>query len=100
MLNTTSIYLISEWEECYDSKSGFPYYWNTKTNVVTWEKPTNFVIRSSINGPIPNIPELQNKVKIYKIAATQPSKSNGASLKVQAKKVPQKKNRQSDSDDE
>jgi len=27
------------WKECVDQKTGYAYYWNTKTNEVRWEKP-------------------------------------------------------------
>ncbi|XP_044762402.1 formin-binding protein 4-like isoform X2 [Coccinella septempunctata] len=90
-----------EWKECFDSKSGFTYYWNINTNEVTWEKPKNFVIKSNVNGPVPNFPELKDKVKIYKISETQSlPKSNGSIPKVEARKVPKKKKLHNDSDDE
>ncbi|XP_011864737.1 PREDICTED: formin-binding protein 4-like [Vollenhovia emeryi] len=27
------------WQECYDESTGYPYYWHTKTNEVTWDMP-------------------------------------------------------------
>jgi len=30
----------SEWVECMDQTSGYPYYWNHRTNEVRWTKPT------------------------------------------------------------
>ena len=30
------------WSECSDPNTGYPYYWNTKTNEVVWEKPIGF----------------------------------------------------------
>ena len=27
------------WRECVDTNTGYPYYWNTKTNEVVWEEP-------------------------------------------------------------
>ncbi|XP_058796412.1 formin-binding protein 4-like [Phymastichus coffea] len=30
----------SFWQECYDEQTGYPYYWHTETNQVTWEIPT------------------------------------------------------------
>ncbi|XP_012280309.1 formin-binding protein 4 isoform X2 [Orussus abietinus] len=28
------------WQECYDETTGYPYYWHTETNEVTWEMPS------------------------------------------------------------
>lgn len=33
---------LSKWQQCYDHNSGYPYYWNTETNEVTWEMPLKF----------------------------------------------------------
>ena len=30
---------ILDWQECYDEQTGYPYYWHTETNQVTWEVP-------------------------------------------------------------
>ncbi|XP_015609403.1 formin-binding protein 4 isoform X2 [Cephus cinctus] len=27
------------WQECFDESTGYPYYWHTETNEVTWEMP-------------------------------------------------------------
>ncbi|KAK6636780.1 hypothetical protein RUM43_010443 [Polyplax serrata] len=32
---------ITAWQQCYDPNSGYPYYWNTETNEVTWEMPAD-----------------------------------------------------------
>lgn len=31
-----------DWQECFDSSSGFSYYWNVKTDQVTWDVPIEF----------------------------------------------------------
>ena len=33
---------LSEWMECMDNTTGYPYYWNKKTNEVSWDKPPGF----------------------------------------------------------
>lgn len=33
------IFLL-DWQECYDEQTGYPYYWHTETNQVTWEMPS------------------------------------------------------------
>lgn len=30
------------WQECFDKRSGYPYYWNVQTNAVTWEVPEEY----------------------------------------------------------
>ncbi|XP_018565124.1 formin-binding protein 4 [Anoplophora glabripennis] len=32
----------SVWQECYDELTGYSYYWNTKTDEVTWTTPADF----------------------------------------------------------
>lgn len=27
------------WQECFDESTGYPYYWHTESNEVTWEIP-------------------------------------------------------------
>ena len=36
-------HFLSEWMECMDNTTGYPYYWNKKTNEVSWDKPPDFV---------------------------------------------------------
>ncbi|KAL3279031.1 hypothetical protein HHI36_016546 [Cryptolaemus montrouzieri] len=107
-----------EWKECFDAKSGFTYYWNTRTDEVTWDEPKNFIpskVPTTISPKAPIcpsvLPELINKVKdptkIYKISPNQnttilatkqrksgPSKSNSKSVPPKIFRKP------SDSDDE
>ncbi|XP_011312496.1 formin-binding protein 4 isoform X2 [Fopius arisanus] len=33
----------SHWQECFDESTGYPYYWNTQTNQVTWDIPKEFI---------------------------------------------------------
>ncbi|CAH1402538.1 unnamed protein product [Nezara viridula] len=30
------------WQECYDSSTGYTYYWNMETNEVTWDMPPEY----------------------------------------------------------
>lgn len=30
------------WQECYDSTTGYTYYWNMETNEVTWDMPPDY----------------------------------------------------------
>ncbi|XP_051156262.1 formin-binding protein 4-like isoform X2 [Leptopilina boulardi] len=30
------------WQECFDESTGYPYYWHTNTNQVTWEMPPEY----------------------------------------------------------
>ncbi|GJQ74386.1 hypothetical protein Trydic_g21260 [Trypoxylus dichotomus] len=74
----------SVWEECYDEKSGFTYYWNTQTDDVTWDVPPDYKKSSTkvennkrklyipppsedklMLGSIPHVN--MDKIKIYKI---------------------------------
>ncbi|CAH2047702.1 unnamed protein product, partial [Iphiclides podalirius] len=36
------------WSACYDESSGFTYYWNQKTNAVTWEAPPEYLLALKI----------------------------------------------------
>lgn len=33
---------FTAWQECYDSTSGYSYYWNVDTNEVRWEIPPEY----------------------------------------------------------
>jgi hypothetical protein len=35
-------FFFSAWQECYDSTTGYTYYWNVETNQVTWEMPPEY----------------------------------------------------------
>lgn len=37
------------WKECQDELTGYSYYWNTKTDEVTWTAPPEFKNRSKQN---------------------------------------------------
>ncbi|XP_014260572.1 formin-binding protein 4-like isoform X2 [Cimex lectularius] len=32
----------NSWQECYDSSTGYTYYWNMETNEVTWDMPHEY----------------------------------------------------------
>lgn len=34
--------LFLAWQECFDESTGYPYYWHTNTNQVTWEMPPEY----------------------------------------------------------
>ncbi|KAI4458627.1 formin-binding protein 4 [Holotrichia oblita] len=111
----------SVWEECYDDKSGFTYYWNTQTDDVTWDVPAGYkksTIKSDAGkkklyipppseekimlGSIPHVNK--DNVKIYKIddikkpAPMMPPRRNSKNKKGTKKKSYPR--RPSDSDDE
>lgn len=39
LINNHELWL-TVWQECFDESTGYPYYWHTETNQVTWEIPT------------------------------------------------------------
>lgn len=39
---TLVVCFIVVWQECYDELTGYSYYWNTKTDEVTWTTPSDF----------------------------------------------------------
>lgn len=45
-----SIFLVflasSGWQECFDDNTGYPYYWHTETNEVTWDMPDELKMRN------------------------------------------------------
>jgi hypothetical protein len=75
----------SVWEKCYDEDSGYYYYWNTNTNEVTWDMPSEYraynktKTKKSCNLYIPPrtaplfpstsslLPPVSDAIKIYKI---------------------------------
>lgn len=74
----------SVWDKCYDEESGYHYYWNTKTDEVTWDmppdyKPSKLKTKRTTNLYIPPrtaplfpstsilLPPVVDAVKIYKI---------------------------------
>lgn len=99
------------WKECQDELTGYSYYWNTKTDEVTWTAPPEFKNRTKQNVqninttdklPLPqkivNPPE---NLKIYslqkdsgKITHTDPKLSNISKPQKRAYKP------ESDSEDE
>lgn len=78
-------YCLLVWEKCYDEESGFDYYWNTKTNEVTWDMPPEYKshnkpkTKKTNNLYIPPrtaplfpstsslLPPVSDAIKIYKI---------------------------------
>ncbi|KAF2879202.1 hypothetical protein ILUMI_26957 [Ignelater luminosus] len=70
---------VSVWQECYDNNSGYSYYWNTKTDEVTWEIPQEYklwkeqnMLNKSSNLYVPPkstplFPSVLTNTKIYKI---------------------------------
>lgn len=113
--------ILAVWEECYDDKSGFTYYWNTQTDDVTWDVPAGYKKTAAKSdagkkklyipppseekimlGSIPHVNK--DNVKIYKIddikkpAPVMPPRRNSKSKKPSKKKSFPR--RPSDSDDE
>ncbi|KAJ8976330.1 hypothetical protein NQ317_010097 [Molorchus minor] len=113
--NSTITQSETVWQECYDKLSGYTYYWNTKTDKVTWTTPPELKkttnkdpketntpkkkmyipppVFSSIGKPIDN-------VKIYSIGEN--SKKETPEKSLEATKTAKHKgpNKKDDSDDE
>lgn len=51
---------VTSWQQCYDQNSGYPYYWNTVTNEVTWEMPAELKLALS-NVAAKHLQEEQTK---------------------------------------
>ncbi|XP_060525374.1 formin-binding protein 4-like [Cylas formicarius] len=103
------------WRECQDELTGYPYYWNTQTDEVSWQKPKQFkspqnqkkskayenkklelyVPPKAPSFPNPNI-LTNNAVKIYSI---QENSQKGCVSEQKLKQV-RRTQRSSDSDDE
>jgi len=60
------------WKQCKDQSTGYPYYWNTKTNEVTWSLPEG-IQKKSINTKI----KVENDIKV----STAQKRSNGTEQK-------------------
>lgn len=94
------ISFIPAWQECFDDKSGFHYYWNTKTDEVTWSKPDEYQPMKKSNKPFLPPQRVQvppAAVKIYKIGDTnQPISLNGNSFKDKPQSKPPTKPPQKD----
>ncbi|CAH1999671.1 unnamed protein product [Acanthoscelides obtectus] len=62
------------WKQCQDELTGYTYYWNTKTDEVTWEPPASYKAASKKETPFPK--ELPpQKANLYippKTVTTQP----------------------------
>ena len=35
--------VFAAWQQLYDPNTGYPYYWNTLTNEITWEPPSDYL---------------------------------------------------------
>ena len=45
---------LTEWLECMDNTTGYPYYWNKNTNEVKWDRPAEMPSQPKIDKPAPN----------------------------------------------
>lgn len=113
---------IIVWQECYDELTGYSYYWNTKTDEVTWTTPSDFKsIKEQKKGKLspkkkdlyvppraaPVLPSTSAKVsdavKIYSISDSSEKKLPSAKddkVKVVEKKNSEAKPYRKDSDSE
>lgn len=99
--------LISVWKECQDELTGFSYYWNTKTDEVTWTPPPDFKNQTKQDYPIiktnnVTLPPRSIKditppqsTKIYTV-----QEDSRKVLKVDTAKKPQKRTYKQNSDSE
>ena len=44
------------WQECFDESSGYAYYWNIKTNEVTWQCPDEYKLYKDTIGHLQQVP--------------------------------------------
>lgn len=101
------------WKECQDELTGFSYYWNTKTDEVTWTPPPEFKSQKKPNVPIyktSNVALPPRNIKESPPLVTPPQTTKIYSVKEDSRKVlktdlekkPQKRTfkESSDSEDE
>ncbi|KAK5649654.1 hypothetical protein RI129_000683 [Pyrocoelia pectoralis] len=90
-----------DWQECFDSSSGFSYYWNVKSDQVTWDVPAEFMLwkqenpnHESVNQkPLatPLFPSaLSSGTKIYKLQSDATDITNNPNELTITKNVPSK----------
>jgi len=76
----------SVWQELWDPQSGQPYYWNTISNELTWDKPQDLIKPTVIkNGnttkavskveAIPKVEKKESKIEMC-LGGTEPGKSS------------------------
>jgi len=74
------------WQELWDPQSGQPYYWNTISNELTWDKPQDLIKPTVIkNGnttkavskveAIPKVEKKESKIEMC-LGGTEPGKSS------------------------
>lgn len=71
---------VTAWQQCYDHNSGYPYYWNTETNEVTWEMPAD--LKAAIANIAAKQQEQQQQQQQVQIPNQQPQLSAEVTKKV------------------
>lgn len=59
---TFSFYL--DWQECFDESTGYSYYWNVKTDQVSWEIPKDYKAPTKIYRIQDNLEKPAKTVKM------------------------------------
>ncbi|XP_063995704.1 formin-binding protein 4-like isoform X2 [Diachasmimorpha longicaudata] len=58
------------WQECFDESTGYPYYWNTQTNQVTWEIPKD--LEAIKQGNNQEVPQTSGRFQAYEAPRQNP----------------------------
>ena len=40
-------FFATDWMECMDNTTGYPYFWNRKTNEVRWDRPDGIAAQAT-----------------------------------------------------